>query len=442
MSLQVEKLEKNMAKLTIEVSAQELEAAIQSAYQKNKSRISVPGFRKGKVPRQMIEKMYGKEIFYEDAANALIPGAYDKAMEECEESIVSSPKIEVVQIEAGKPFIFTAEVALKPEVKLGKYKGVKVDKEVITVTEEEVAAEIEKERENNARTIEVEGRAVEDGDIATIDFEGFVDGVAFEGGKGENYPLTIGSGSFIPGFEEQLIGKNKDEEVDVNVTFPEDYHAEELKGKEALFKVTVKEVKTKELPEVDDEFAAEVSEFETLAEYKEDIRKKLTEKKEKEARNAKEEAVITAIIEDSAMEIPDAMLETQQRQIVDEFAQRLQMQGISLEQYFQFTGLDAEKMLEQAKPQADRRIKSRLVLEAIVAAEKITVSDEDYEKEIERMAEVYNMEKDKVREMLGENETAKKQFMDDLAITKAADFVVIQAKETKKRASKKAEKAE
>ena len=442
MSLQVEKLEKNMAKLTIEVSAQELEAAIQSAYQKNKSRISVPGFRKGKVPRQMIEKMYGKEIFYEDAANALIPGAYDKAMEECEESIVSSPKIEVVQIEAGKPFIFTAEVALKPEVKLGKYKGVKVDKEVITVTEEEVAAEIEKERENNARTIEVEGRAVEDGDIATIDFEGFVDGVAFEGGKGENYPLTIGSGSFIPGFEEQLIGKNKDEEVDVNVTFPEDYHAEELKGKEALFKVTVKEVKTKELPEVDDEFAAEVSEFETLAEYKEDIRKKLTEKKQKEARNAKEEAVITAIIEDSAMEIPDAMLETQQRQIVDEFTQRLQMQGISLEQYFQFTGLDAEKMLEQAKPQADRRIKSRLVLEAIVAAEKITVSDEDYEKEIERMAEVYNMEKDKVREMLGENETAKKQFMDDLAITKAADFVVSQAKETKKRASKKAEKAE
>ncbi len=427
------------SQLTIEVSAEELEKAIESAYRKNKNRISVPGFRKGKVPRQMIEKMYGKEIFYEDAANALIPGAYDKAMEECEESIVSSPKIEVVQIEAGKPFIFTAEVALKPEVKLGKYKGVKVDKEVITVTEEEVAAEIEKERENNARTIEVEGRAVEDGDIATIDFEGFVDGVAFEGGKGENYPLTIGSGSFIPGFEEQLIGKNKDEEVDVNVTFPEDYHAEELKGKEALFKVTVKEVKTKELPEVD---AAEVSEFETLAEYKEDIRKKLTEKKEKEARNAKEEAVITAIIEDSAMEIPDAMLETQQRQIVDEFTQRLQMQGISLEQYFQFTGLDAEKMLEQAKPQADRRIKSRLVLEAIVAAEKITVSDEDYEKEIERMAEVYNMEKDKVREMLGENETAKKQFMDDLAITKAADFVVSQAKETKKRASKKAEKAE
>ena len=427
MSLQVEKLEKNMAKLTIEVSAQELEAAIQSAYQKNKSRISVPGFRKGKVPRQMIEKMYGKEIFYEDAANALIPGAYDKAMEECEESIVSSPKIEVVQIEAGKPFIFTAEVALKPEVKLGKYKGVKVDKEVITVTEEEVAAEIEKERENNARTIEVEGRAVEDGDIATIDFEGFVDGVAFEGGKGENYPLTIGSGSFIPGFEEQLIGKNKDEEVDVNVTFPEDYHAEELKGKEALFKVTVKEVKTKELPEVDDEFAAEVSEFETLAEYKEDIRKKLTEKKEKEARNAKEEAVITAIIEDSAMEIPDAMLETQQRQIVDEFTQRLQMQGISLEQYFQFTGTNYQKMVEQVKPQALERIKSRLVLEAIAAAEKIEATEEDYEKELETMAEVYQMEVSKVKELMGERE--KKNIMQDLAVRKAAEFVAENAKE-------------
>ena len=429
MSLQVEKLEKNMAKLTIEVSAQELEAAIQSAYQKNKSRISVPGFRKGKVPRQMIEKMYGKEIFYEDAANALIPGAYDKAMEECEESIVSSPKIEVVQIEAGKPFIFTAEVALKPEVKLGKYKGVKVDKEVITVTEEEVAAEIEKERENNARTIEVEGRAVEDGDIATIDFEGFVDGVAFEGGKGENYPLTIGSGSFIPGFEEQLIGKNKDDAVDVNVTFPEDYHAEELKGKAALFQVAVKEIKVKELPDADDEFASEVSEFETLAEYKEDIRKKLTEKKEKEAKSAKEAAVVDAIIADADMDIPEAMLETQQRQIVDEFAQRVQMQGLSIEQYFQITGTDAQKMMEQVKPQAEKRIKSRLVLEAIVAAEGIRATEEDYEKEIASMAEVYNMEADKVKEMLGDNEKAKKQMMDDLAVTKAAQFVVSEAKE-------------
>ena len=445
MSLQVEKLENNMAKLTIEVEATELEKAIQAAYQKNKGKISVPGFRKGKVPRQLIEKMYGKEVFYEDAANTLIPDAYEKALEDCEETIVSTPKIEVTQIEAGKPFIFTAEVALKPEVKLGKYKGVKVEKADIDVTDDEINEQIEKERENNARMIEVEGRAIENGDVATIDFEGFVDGVAFEGGKGENYPLTIGSGSFIPGFEDQLIGKNKDEEVEVKVTFPEDYHAEDLKGKEALFKVSVKEVKVKELPALDDEFASEVSEFDTLAEYKEDVKKKLAEKKEKEARNAKEEAVLDAIIADAAMDIPDAMLETQQRQIVDEFAQRLQMQGLSLEQYFQFTGLNAEKLLEQVKPQADRRIKSRLVLEAIVAAENIAASEEEYEKELARMAEVYNMEVDKVKEMLGDNEKAKKQILDDLAITKAADFVVEQAKETKakaKKADKKEEAAE
>lgn len=429
MSVQVEKLEKNMAKLTIEVPAEELDKAIQSAYQKNKGKISVPGFRKGKVPRQLIEKMYGKEVFYEDVANELLPTAYEQAVEECTEEIVSSPKIEVTQIEAGKPFIFTAEVALKPEVKLGKYKGVKVEKQDTTVTDEEITAELEKERESNARTIEVTDRAVKDGDIATIDFEGFVDGVAFEGGKGENYPLTIGSGSFIPGFEEQLIGKNKDEEVEVNVTFPEDYHAEDLKGKAALFKVTIKEIKEKEIPELDDEFASEVSEFDTLDEYKADIKAKLTEKKEKDAKNAKEEAVIDAIIADAAMEIPEAMLETQQRQIVQDFAQRLQMQGLSLEQYFQFTGLDAEKMLEQVKPQAERKIKSRLVLEAIVAAENIQASDEDYEEELKRMGEVYNMEVDKVKEMLGDNEKAIGQIKEDLAITKAVEFVVKEAKE-------------
>ena len=429
MSVQVEKLEKNMAKLTIEVPAEELDKAIQSAYQKNKGKISVPGFRKGKVPRQLIEKMYGKEVFYEDAANELLPTAYEQAVEECTEEIVSSPKIEVTQIEAGKPFIFTAEVALKPEVKLGKYKGVKVEKQDTTVTDEEITAELEKERESNARTIEVTDRAVKDGDIATIDFEGFVDGVAFEGGKGENYPLTIGSGSFIPGFEEQLIGKNKDEEVEVNVTFPEDYHAEDLKGKAALFKVTIKEIKEKEIPELDDEFASEVSEFDTLDEYKADIKAKLTEKKEKDAKNAKEEAVIDAIIADAAMEIPEAMLETQQRQIVQDFAQRLQMQGLSLEQYFQFTGLDTDKMLEQVKPQAERKIKSRLVLEAIVAAENIQASDEDYEEELKRMGEVYNMEVDKVKEMLGDNEKAIGQIKEDLAITKAVEFVVKEAKE-------------
>lgn len=427
MSLQVEKLEKNMAKLTIEVSAEELEKAMQGAYLKNKNKISVPGFRKGKVPRAMIEKMYGKEIFYEDAANALIPNAYGDAVDECEEEIVSSPKIDVTQIEAGKPFIFTAEVALKPEVKLGKYKGVKVDKIAVEVTEDEIMAEIDKERESNARTLNVEDRAVQDKDMTVIDFEGFVDGVAFEGGKGENYPLTIGSGAFIPGFEEQLIGAEIGKETEVNVTFPEDYQAENLAGKAAVFKCTVKEVKEKQLPELDDEFASEVSEFETLAEYKENIKQKLMDKKETEAKNKKEDAVIQAIIDDSDMEVPDAMLETQQRQTVDEYAQRLQMQGLSIEQYFQFTGLDYEKMLEQVKPQTEKKIKSRLVLEAIVAAENIEASEEDYEKEVERMASMYQMEIDKVKEILGENE--KKQIMKDLAVQKAADFVVEQAKE-------------
>ena len=441
MSLQVEKLEKNMAKLTIEVSAEELEKAIETAYQKNKNKISVPGFRKGKVPRKMIENMYGKEIFYEDAANELIPDAYEKALEECEEEIVSSPKIEVVTIEAGKPFVFTAEVALKPEVKLGKYKGVKVDKIDVEVTDAEVDAEVEKEREANARTITVDNRPVKDGDDTVIDFEGFVDGVAFEGGKGENYPLTIGSGAFIPGFEEKLIGAEIGKEVDVDVTFPEEYHAEELKGKAAVFKCTVKEIKEKELPALDDEFAAEVSEFDTLAEYKEDVKKKLGEKKEKDAKNAKEDAVIEAIIADSEMDIPEAMIETQQRQMMEDFAQRITMQGLSMEQYMQFTGLTPQAMMEQVKPQAIKRIQSRLVLEAVVAAEGIAATEEDYDKEAERMAEMYQMEVDKIKEMLGENASAKEQLMKDLAITKAVEFVVDNAKEAAKTAKKTTKKA-
>lgn len=429
MSLQVEKLEKNMAKLTIEVSAEELDKAIEGAYQKSKNKISIPGFRKGKAPRKMIEQMYGKEVFYEDAANALIPEAYDKALEECTEEIVSSPKIEVTQIEAGKPFIFTAEVALKPEVTLGKYKGVKVDKAEVEVTDAEVDAQIDRERESNARTITIEDRAVKDGDMTVIDFEGFVDGVAFEGGKGENYPLTIGSGAFIPGFEEALIGAKLNEETDVNVTFPEDYQASELAGKPAVFKCTVKEIKEKQLPELDDEFASEVSEFDTLAEYKEDVKKKLAEKKETEAKNAKEDAVIDAIIEDSQMEIPDAMLETQQRQMVEDFAQRMQAQGLSMEQYMQFTGLTPAALMEQVKPQALKRIQSRLVLEAVVAAEKMEASEEEFEEEVKVMAETYQMEADKVKELLGEN--GKKQVMQDICIKKAVAFVVDNAKETK-----------
>ncbi len=431
MSLQVEKLEKNMAKLTIEASAEELEKAIEKAYQKQKKQISIPGFRKGKVPRQMVEKMYGKEVFYEDAANELIPDAYDQALMECEEDIVSSPKIEVTQIEAGKPFIFTALVALKPDVKLGKYNGVKIDKIDTEVTEEDVDAAIDRERENNARNITVEDRPVKDGDVTTLDFEGFVDGVAFEGGKGENYPLTIGSGAFIPGFEEQLIGAEIGKEVEVKVTFPEDYQAENLKGKDAVFKCTVKEIKEKELPEADDEFASEVSEFDTFAEYREDVKKQLAEKKEKDAKNAREDAAIKAVVDGAEMEIPDAMLETQQRQMVDEFAQRITMQGLSMEQYFQFTGATYEQLVEQMKPQAEERIKSRLVLEAVAKAENIEATEEDYEQELKTMAEVYQMETDKVKELMGERE--KKNILQDIAVRKAAEFVAEHAKESKKK---------
>ncbi|MCM1103747.1 MAG: trigger factor [bacterium] len=427
MSLQVEKLEKNMAKLTIEVSAEELGKAIESAYQKTKNKVSIPGFRKGKVPRKMIEQMYGKGVFYEDAANELIPQAYAEALEECGEEIVSQPSIEVTQIEEGKPFIFTAAVALKPEVSLGKYKGVQIEKISTEVTDEEIDAKINEERESNAREITVEDRAVKDGDMTVLDFEGFVDGVAFAGGKGENYPLTIGSGAFIPGFEEQLIGAELNKEIEVNVTFPEDYQAEELKGKAAVFKCTVKEIKEKELPDLDDEFASEVSEFETMAEYREDVKKNLAEKKETEAKDKKEEAVIEAIIADAKMDIPDPMLETQQRQMVEDFAQRLSMQGLTLEQYYQFTGLDDEKMLEQIKPTALKRIQSRLVLEAVAKAENMTTDDADYEKEVERLAEIYQMEKDKVKEMLGERE--KKELMLDVLVKKAVDFVVEKAKE-------------
>lgn len=429
MSLQVEKLEGNMAKLTIEASAEEFEKALDTAYQKNKGKIALPGFRKGKAPRAMIEKMYGKEVFYEDAANVIIPSAYAKAVDECEEEIVSQPTIDVVQAEAGKPFIFTAEVALKPEVTLGKYKGVEVEAIDVTVTDEDVNAAIDRERENNARTVTVEDRAVQEKDVVTLDFEGFVDGVAFEGGKGENYPLTIGSKTFIPGFEDQLVGAELNKEVEVNVTFPEDYQAEELAGKPAVFKCTVKEIKEKQLPELDDEFASEVSEFETLAEYKEDVKKNLTEKKEEEAKNQKEQKVIEAIIADAKMDIPEAMVVSQQRQMAEDFAQRLQMQGLSIDQYFQFTGLTGETFLAQMKPQAENRIKTRLVLEAVAAAENMVVSEEEYKDELKKMAEAYQMEVEKIEEMIGSYE--EKGIKSDISIRKAVDFVVAEAKEIK-----------
>ncbi len=427
MSLQVEKLEKNMAKLTIEVSAEELEKALQAAYLKQRKNISVPGFRKGKVPRQMIEKMYGPEIFYDDAANALLPDAYAKAYDECELDIVSQPTIDVVQIEKGKPFIFTAEVATKPEVTLGEYKGLKVDKVSNRVTAKEVDAKLEEEQKKNARTVAVTDRAVEDGDEVVLDFEGFVDGVAFEGGKGENYPLTIGSGSFIPGFEEQLIGVEAEKEVEVNVTFPEEYHAADLAGKAAVFKCTVHEIKVKELPELDDDFAAEVSEFDTLDEYKADIKAKIKEQKIADGNRQKEDQAVEKAVANATMEIPEAMIDTQANQMAQEFAQRIQSQGLTLEQYFQFTGLTADKMLEELKPQAVKRIETRLVLEAIAKAENIEISEEKFEAELVKMAEAYQMEVDKLKEFMGESE--KEQMKQDMAVQEAVTFLVENAVE-------------
>lgn len=421
MSVQVEKLEKNMAKLTVEVAAEEVEKAIQTAYQKAKKSINIPGFRKGKAPRQLIEKMYGKEVFYNDAIDAMLPAAYAKAMDECGEEIVSRPEIDVVQMESGKPFVFTATVAVKPEVTLGEYKGVQVEKAPIEVLDEEIEAEITKEREANARTITVDDRAVADGDMVSLDFEGFVDGEAFDGGKGENYDLTIGSGAFIPGFEEQLVGAEIGKELEVNVTFPEEYGAKELAGKAAVFKCKVNAIKVKELPEVDDEFAQEVSEFDTLDEYKADIKAKLLKDKEEEAKRVKEDAVIEKIIEGAQMEIPDAMVDYQTEQMMDDFAQRMQSQGLSIQQYFQFTGMTAEQYKEQVRPRALKNIQSRLVLEAVAKAENIEVTEEDLDAEMTKLAEMYKMEVEKVKELIGDYQ--KDEMKKDIAIQKAVSLV-------------------
>ena len=422
MSLQVEKLEHNMAKLTIEVSAEEVEKALQAAYLKERSKISLPGFRKGKVPRQMIEKMYGPEVFYDEAANHMISEAYGKAYDECELEIVSQPKVEVVQLEKGKPFIFTAEVAVKPEVTLGEYKGLKVDKVSTRVTQKEVDEEIDKERERNARTVEVTDRAVQDKDQVTLDFEGFVDGEAFEGGKGEKYPLTIGSGSFIPGFEEQLIGAEIGKEVEVKVTFPEDYHSKDLAGKEAVFKCTVHEIKAKELPELDDEFVSDISDkSETVDEYKAEVKAKIKERKENEGKQKREDQSVEQAVANAQMDIPEPMIDLQARQMADDFARRIMQQGMSMVQYFQFTGLDEEKMMEEFKPQAEKRIRTRLVLEAVVAAENIEISDERLDEELQKMADAYQMEVDKLKEFMGDNE--KKQMKEDIAVQEAVTLI-------------------
>lgn len=427
MSVQVEKLEKSMAKLTITVEAAKFDAAVDSAYQKNKGKIALPGFRKGKAPRAMIEKMYGTGVFYEDAANELIPKAYETAAKESELEIVAQPEIEVTQMEKGTDFIFTATVAIKPEVTLGDYKGIEVEKKEAEVSEEEITAEIDKAREANSRLITIEDRATEDGDTVIIDFDGYVDGKQFEGGYAEDYTLVLGSHSFIDNFEDQLVGKNLGEDVEVNVTFPEEYHVDELKGKPALFKVKIKEIQKKELPELDDDFAQDVSDFDTLDEYKADVEKKILENKENQIKREQEDQIIEKIIENAQMEIPQQMITAQTRQMTQEFAQRLQSQGLSLEQYMQFTGLTPQKMMEDLEPQALKRIQSRLVLEAVVAAENIEASDEEIDKELENMASMYQMEIDKLKELIGDDE--KKQIGMDLAVQKAVEFVVKEAVE-------------
>ena len=427
MSLQVEKMEKNMAKLTIEVAAEDLEKAMQNAYQKAKGRISIPGFRKGKAPRKMIEQMYGKGVFLEDAVNALIPEHYSKALAECDLEIVSQPTIDITQAEPGKALIFTAEVATKPEVTLGDYKGVEVPKTEINVTDEDVDAEIKKEQEKNSRTINVEDRGAQLQDVVTIDFEGSVDGVPFDGGQATEYPLTLGSNTFIPGFEEQLVGAKVGDDVDVKVTFPEEYQAKELAGKEAIFKCAVKKIEAKELPELDDDFAKDVSEFDTLAEYKEHVKTNLEDKKANEAKRAKEDAAVDKVIENAQMDIPEAMLMTQCRQMLDDFSRRMQSQGLSMDQYFQFTGMTADKMMEDMKPQALKRIQTRLVLEKVAEVENIQPTEEEVNEEISKMAEAYKMEADKLKELLGEREL--EQMKKDMAVQKAVTVIADAAKE-------------
>ncbi len=422
MSVQIENLEqKNMVKFTIERDAKELDAAINKVYQKQKNKIAVPGFRKGKAPLAMIEKMYGAEVFFEDAANEIIGAAYEEAVKESNLEIVSQPEIEVTQIEKGKPFIFTAKVATKPEVELGEYKGVKVAKVDVSVSEEELNKEIDIDRNKNARTVKVEDGAAENGDETVIDFDGYVDGEQFEGGKSENYPLTLGSKAFIEGFEEQIVGHKVGDAFDVNVTFPEKYHATALAGKPAVFKVVLKEIKHKELPEVDDDFVQDISEYNTVAEYKEALTKRISERKENAAKSAKEEAAMDKVIEAANMDIPDAMVSAQTDQMARDFANRIRSQGLSPEQYFQFTGMTPEAFMENLRPQALRRIQTRLVLEAVAKAENIEASEEDFAKELEEMSKAYNMEVDKLKESIGEEE--KKSIMADIAVAKALDFV-------------------
>ena len=428
MNCKVEKTKNaNEIKLEITVESTRFDEAIKKVYFKSAKYFNIPGFRKGKAPMQIVEKYYGKEIFYEDAFNEVAQEALEEAIKENKLEVVSRPDIEVTQIEKGKDLIFTAVMQTKPEANLGKYKGIEIKKIEYNVSDKDIEHELGHMQEHNARLISIEDRPVETGDIATIDFEGFVDGEAFEGGKGTDYPLTLGSGSFIPGFEDQLVGAKAGDHVEVKVTFPEEYQAKELAGKEAVFQCDVKKVEAKELPELDDDFAQDASEFDTLAEYKEDIKKNLTEKKEKEARAAKENAAVDKAIENAEMEIPDAMVATQTRQMLDDFARRMQSQGLTMEQYFQFTGMTAEKMQEEMKPQALKRIQTRLVLEKIAEVENIQPTQEEVDEEISKMAEAYKMEADKIKELLGDREL--EQMKKDMAVQKAVTLVADEAKE-------------
>jgi trigger factor len=428
MSVQVENLEKNMAKLTIEVDAKEFDKALDKAYNRQKKSISIPGFRKGKVPRQMVEKMYGAEVFFEDAANILMQETYGNAYDESGLEIVSQPEVEVVQMEKGKNFIYTATVAVKPEVTLGKYMGVTVTKIDTTVSDEEVDAAIESDRQADARKVTVD-RAIENGDTANINFEGFQDGVAFEGGKGENYNLEIGSHSFIDTFEDQLVGKKAGDEVEVNVTFPEEYQAAELAGKPAMFKVTINSVTAKEVPELYDEYAADKG-FDTVAEYKESVRKNLEESKEKDALRTKEDEAVAKIVDKSKMDIPEAMIEHQVNNMINDMANSMMQQGLSMEQYMQFTGQTMDQFKEQVRPDAITRIKSSLVLEAIAKEENIEVTDADVDAELEKMAAMYNMKVEDIKKYMqdSEKETMKK----DIAIQKAVELVMENRKERAK----------
>ena len=426
MSVQVENLEKNTAKLTIEVPAEKFEEAVQHSYNKNKGKFNIPGFRKGKAPFNMIKKMYGVGVFYEDAVDEVIDASYPDAAKESGLEIVSRPSISIEEIEEGKAFVYTAVVAVKPEVTLGEYKGVEVQKTKSEVTEEDIETEIKRAREKNSRLITVEDRGIEDGDQVTIDFDGSVDGKRFEGGKAEDYPLTIGSHTFIDNFEEQLIGKKTGEECEVNVTFPAEYHVEELKNKPAVFKVKVKEIQRKELPEANDDFASEVSDFDTMEEYKKDLTEKLQAEKIEAAKTADEDKVVAKVIENATMEIPDQMVEEQVNGMVNDYARRLESQGISFKQYVEITGMTAEKIGEQMKPQAIKRIQTRLVLEAVVKAENIQADDAAVEEQFDKMAADFKMDKEQIKGMFGEEQMA--QLKEDLAVQKAIDFLVAEAK--------------